>query len=195
MNHAQKQSHGTALTACTVSQWRHPKWDSCISSLRPTGKANWGCWRAQQPAIKHSERFNSYTTAVSNRSTCTVHHANKFVSFSTSVVYSVPFSCGHKNRQVPQHQAEGAFEFHKRDCTHAPHDAYETASHMISADPSLKKIAALYKHKGQTTREVVEAYQINKKGAGRASHASIAFHDTQVVFWKQFNTWQIFWRV
>nr|XP_054930737.1 uncharacterized protein LOC129386656 [Dermacentor andersoni]XP_054930738.1 uncharacterized protein LOC129386656 [Dermacentor andersoni] len=95
---------------------------------------------------------------------CTVKHTSPFVHCRMGVVYELPFSCGHVYIGQTGRCLNIRLSEHRRSLTGNAysHVARHCSEHRCT--PIYKDTTILSTHKNQTTREIIEAFYIRKKG-------------------------------
>uniref|UniRef100_A0A6G5AA22 Putative tick transposon n=1 Tax=Rhipicephalus microplus TaxID=6941 RepID=A0A6G5AA22_RHIMP len=105
---------------------------------------------------------------------CSIRHKLRFVECAHSVVYCIPLSCGcvyigQTGRCINTRLREHMSSLKGRPVTHLAMHCNECACSPCFSDTTL-----LYRSRNKTSREIMEAYHIDKQKDNCVSHPSVA---------------------
>lgn len=113
---------------------------------------------------------------------CGVKHVTPFVQCRKGVVYLLPFSCGRVYIGQTSRCINIRLMEHRRSLQGNVYS--HVAQHVAQCHcaPIFHEAEVLSTHPDQTTREIIEAYNIRKRGEQCISVPSVALHDSEVRF-------------
>lgn len=116
---------------------------------------------------------------------CSVKHGKQFVACAQTVVYRLPLACGkvyvgQTGRCLNIRLREHHSSLLGRPYTHLALHCKECQ--VEGCKPLFEKTTVMYRPRGRTQREIVEAYQISREGPLCVSHPSVSLQDAELAF-------------
>lgn len=109
-------------------------------------------------------------------------HGMQFVSCVKGVVYEIPFSCGHVYVGQTGRCLNIRLREHHSSLKGAPSTHLALHSRQCGCSPMWKETSVLFRHRERVTREITEAYVIERQGSKCVSQPSLLLHQKELSF-------------
>lgn len=128
------------------------------------------------------ERRLAQSVSGVKKKNCSVKHRSPFVECKTGVVYQIPFSCGHVYVGQTGRCINIRLSEHRNSLKNNPYSHVTKHCSEHGCFPLFRDTTILSVHGNQLTREVIEAFNIRKRGDTCISEPSITLHDKEFLF-------------
>lgn len=116
------------------------------------------------------------------KASCTIKHGMRFVSCTCNVVYCIPFSCGRKYIGQTGRCLNIRLREHFSSLKGSPYSHLAMHCRQCGCQPLLTDTTVVYRNRNKVSREIVEAFLIQKNDLDCVSQPSLSLHPCELAF-------------